>query len=332
MRRFLSLLLSTALLLAPLGAFAQNSPFPLTTGGTIQSAAAAVGNGTAMPTAQLAVGAFQVSGTFVATVIFEGTVDGTNYVALPACDGTTSGSTVSATGVWVCNVNGFGQVRARIASYSSGSVTVAFGGSSSNASILGVGGGAGASASMQFYSQTLNPTAMAALTTSAQTVTSVEQSFTVTGLVTGQTVFINGPAPTAFCPPGHVRVSAASTLTISFVQLTAAVCTPATGTYQIVSAPPLNFNRTGQVYIQTLNPAAMIALVGNLAVTSAEQSFTVTGLSTSTRVFVNGPAPTAFCPPTHWRVSAADTLRGSFLQLTAAVCTPATGTYQIVAL
>ena len=80
-------------------------------------------------------------------------------------------------------------------------------------------------------------------------------------------------------------------------------------------------------YATSLTPAATAA-----AIQTVEQTFTVTGLTTADKVFVNGPVPTSLCPPTTFRVSAADTLSIGFTTLTAAACTPAAGTYNIVAI
>lgn len=81
------------------------------------------------------------------------------------------------------------------------------------------------------------------------------------------------------------------------------------------------------VYSQTLTPAASSG-----AIQTAEQTFTVTGLTTADKVFVNGPAPTSLCPPVTARVSTANTLAIGFSTLTATACTPASGTYVIVAI
>ena len=81
------------------------------------------------------------------------------------------------------------------------------------------------------------------------------------------------------------------------------------------------------VYAPSLTPAATAA-----AIQTVEQTFTVTGLTTADKVFVNGPVPTSLCPPTTFRVSAADTLSIGFTTLTAAACTPVAGTYNIVAI
>ena len=81
-----------------------------------------------------------------------------------------------------------------------------------------------------------------------------------------------------------------------------------------------------RVYTPSLTPAQLAAAIG-----VTEEAFTVTGLTTADKVFVNGPAPTALCPPVTYRVSAADTLAIGFVDLTVALCTPAAGTYAIVA-
>src|SRR3989304_5362353 len=58
-----------------------------------------------------------------------------------------------------------------------------------------------------------------------------------------------------------------------------------------------------KMYFQSLGPVAMAALTGNIVSTSGSQNFTVTGLSVKDTVFVNGPAVTTLCPPSHWRVA-----------------------------
>ena len=80
------------------------------------------------------------------------------------------------------------------------------------------------------------------------------------------------------------------------------------------------------VYAPNLTPAATAA-----AIQTAEQTFTVNGLTTADKVMVNGPAPTSLCPAVTFRVSAADTLAIGFTTLTAAACTPAAGVYNIIA-
>lgn len=78
---------------------------------------------------------------------------------------------------------------------------------------------------ISLYAALLTPTAT---TASIQT---VEQTFTVNGVAVGDRVTLSGPAPTSLCPPVAARVSAANTIAIAFTVLTAAACTPASGTY-----------------------------------------------------------------------------------------------------
>lgn len=89
----------------------------------------------------------------------------------------------------------------------------------------------------------------------------------------------------------------------------------------LAQTPPGNI----ALYAQTITPAASSA-----AIQTAEQTFTVTGLAVGDRVFLSGPVPTSLCPPVTARVSAANTLAIGFSTLTAAACTPVSGTYYIV--
>jgi hypothetical protein len=92
----------------------------------LQSAAEANGNGTAVDVRGMVSVAFQVTGTFVATVSFEGSVDGTNYVSLQTANvaNGTVGTSTTATGVFVAACAGFYYVRAPVSGRSSGAITV----------------------------------------------------------------------------------------------------------------------------------------------------------------------------------------------------------------
>lgn len=71
-------------------------------------------------------------------------------------------------------------------------------------------------------------------------VQTVGQTLTVNGLITGEPITIIGqPAPTSLCPAVAARVTAANTVTVYFSVLTAAACTPASGTFQFLA--PLRF-------------------------------------------------------------------------------------------
>jgi hypothetical protein len=72
-----------------------------------------------------------VTGTFVGTITFAGTVDGTNWVTLPGYVRHASGmfagpqlSTTTGTGTFLIPAYGFNKVRARMTSYTSGTATV----------------------------------------------------------------------------------------------------------------------------------------------------------------------------------------------------------------
>lgn len=81
------------------------------------------------------------------------------------------------------------------------------------------------------------------------------------------------------------------------------------------------------VYSQSLTPAASSA-----AIQTAEQTFTVTGIATTDVLYLNGPVPTSLCPPVTIRASATNQIAIGFTTLTAVACTPAAGTYKIVAI
>ncbi|MCZ8512415.1 hypothetical protein O9H85_08205 [Paenibacillus filicis] len=93
---------------------------------TLQNAANALGNGNPLNTSGYGVAELAVSGTFVGTIIFEGQGPDGNWYAVNAFQrGTNSASpTASATGLYEVNARGLTSVRARISSYTSGSITV----------------------------------------------------------------------------------------------------------------------------------------------------------------------------------------------------------------
>lgn len=101
--------------------------------GLLQSAAVATGNGTAVDITDGVNGAFkilalQIVGITTATVTFEATIDGINWVALrmtPIATGTVA-TTATADGVYQTDVTGFLQVRARVSAWTSGTITVTY--------------------------------------------------------------------------------------------------------------------------------------------------------------------------------------------------------------
>lgn len=72
--------------------------------------------------------AVDIRGTYVGTITFEATIDGTNYFVLPAIDQDTQAvvtvAASAAVGGWLIFVGGYKQVRARMTAYTSGTATV----------------------------------------------------------------------------------------------------------------------------------------------------------------------------------------------------------------
>jgi hypothetical protein len=81
-----------------------------------------------------------------------------------------------------------------------------------------------------------------------------------------------------------------------------------------------------RAFSASLTPSSVAAAI------SAEEAFTVSGLTTADKVIVNGPAPTAGTGIVNARVSAANTLALTFGNFTAGALTPTSGTYLIIAL
>ena len=92
----------------------------------LQNAATATGDGNTLSVDGCAAVSFQVSGTFTATVTFEGTVNGANWVAIQAfpSTGSTGTTTATAAGVWIASCAGLRQVRARVTWTGGTSITV----------------------------------------------------------------------------------------------------------------------------------------------------------------------------------------------------------------
>lgn len=122
--------------------------------------------------------------------------------------------------------------------------------------------------------------------------------------------------------PGAVQANRVQVDANGNLQLVAATGTVLTPLLQVGGGTSISKIRT---YAASLTPAAVAAN------TSAEETFTVAGLTTADKVTVNGPAPTAGTGIVNARVSAADTLALTFGNFTAGSLTPTSGTYLIVA-
>ena len=95
---------------------------------TLQNAATGTGNGTVLTTDGYAVAAFTVSISATATITWEANEDGATWFPMTVVGATgvpASGTVLTtASGLFTANVAGYKQVRARISTYGSGSVTV----------------------------------------------------------------------------------------------------------------------------------------------------------------------------------------------------------------
>lgn len=107
-------------------------------GFTFHSAVSATAVGSVFNTRGLAAVLVQVSGTFVATVTFQGTVDGNNWVALLAENLTDSAAATTATaaGLYLVPVVGVQSLRCNMAWTSGTSVTVKGNGTSIPAPVI----------------------------------------------------------------------------------------------------------------------------------------------------------------------------------------------------
>lgn len=97
------------------------------------------------------------------------------------------------------------------------------------------------------------------------------------------------------------------------------------GVVQQLAAQGVNNLQYVKVITVNLTPAATAASIG----TSSQTFSTYFGAAAGDLALVLGPAPTALCPNTAARISAANTLQLDFTTLTAAACTPAAGVYTL---
>ena len=107
---------------------------------------------------------------------------------------------------------------------------------------------------MTNFTQTLAPVSVAANTTA-------EQTFTVAGLLSGAPVFVSKPSWQAGLGIAGVRVSAANTLAINFVNDTAAAIVPATEAYVISAFFTAPANSASTAYAATAGTGDHGALV-----------------------------------------------------------------------
>lgn len=168
---------------------------------------------------------------------------------------------------------------------------------------------------LRHYTSTQSPgTGIATITTS-------EQSITVTGVLSTDMVILNKPTSQTGLSMCDGRVSAANTVKLVFVNTSAGTLTPTGSEAYVVTTIPTNLQLSA-----VLSPASVAAA------TVAEQTFTVTGLDVGMVVAVNKPTTQTGLAIAGARVSAKNTLALQFVNPTAAAITPtASETYQIFA-
>ena len=91
----------------------------------LQQAAAATGDGNTLDVIGQAAAVVALTGTFVGTVTFEGTIDGSTWFSVMAVklgDGSIA-TTATSTGLYRLSCSGLTSVRARVSAYGSGSIT-----------------------------------------------------------------------------------------------------------------------------------------------------------------------------------------------------------------
>ena len=118
---------------------------------------------------------------------------------------------------------------------------------------------------------------------------------------------------------GSVRLASSTTVALTFVNPTAGTLTPTAAEVQAVSLNRQNAAAPLVIYTPTLTP------IGVAANTTAEQTFTVTGLVAGSPVWVNKPTAQSGLGISGARVSAANTLAINFLNTTATTITPTAG-------
>jgi hypothetical protein len=92
----------------------------------LQSGAVATGNGNEFDISSYGAVGFQVTGITSATITFEATVNGTDWVSIQAANTATGARSATATadGVYTAPVAGLQRVRARISTYATGTIYV----------------------------------------------------------------------------------------------------------------------------------------------------------------------------------------------------------------
>lgn len=130
----------------------------------------------------------QLSGTFTATMTFEGTADNENWVPLNAVksNGAASVTTANTTGAWFITTTGLVKARVRCSTYSSGQVQVALRSAPAAPGGSGGGGGGGGAVTIADGSD------VAEGTTTDPAATDSTSPWTVISLLKGLWALLNG--------------------------------------------------------------------------------------------------------------------------------------------
>lgn len=154
--------------------------------------------------------------------------------------------------------------------------------------------------------------------------TSAEQTLVTTGLATSDTIVgVSKPTAQAGLGIANARVASANNLGLTFGNFTAGIITiTATETYSITLKRP-NPPAPLVVLNPTLTPAAVAPL------TTAEQTFAVTGVVASSVVWVNKPSATQGLGIAGVRVSAAGTIAINYINTSTGTITPPAEAYVV---
>lgn len=151
--------------------------------------------------------------------------------------------------------------------------------------------------------------------------TSAEQTFTVTGVATGQVVQVTKPTSQAGLAVVGMRVSATNTVGITYANDTAATITPTAGETYAFDAIP-----APMVITAALTPAAVAPN------SFVQQQFSVGGLAANSPVIVNKPTAQAGLGIVDATMVSAGVVGITFANFTAATITPtAAETYSFFA-
>jgi hypothetical protein len=174
-----------------------------------------------------------------------------------------------------------------------------------------------ASAALQFPAVTLSPASVAASTTA-------EQTFTVSGVEPGMAMAVTKPTLQAGLLVTGCRAPAENTVAVTFMNVTGSAITPtASESYLFFGARGLRLQPVMQRFHVQLTPVSVAAN------TTAEQTFTVSGLIASTSVVVHEPYVVSGVALVGARVSAANTLALNFANTTGSALYPPAGDYNV---